>query len=78
MKTIEQLLYLSQNPYYKFTNDEKVVLDDFLEKKREKHLKNNQNKNSQNFDEHTPVIVRNIIPKTIDRVKQAPEPTDAL
>lgn len=78
MKTIEQLLQLSKNPYYKFTNDEKAVLDDFLFQKRQKALKNSQEKNSTNSESDTPVLrVRNIVPKVIDDVEEAPEPTDA-
>lgn len=73
MKTIEQLLELSKNPYYKFQNDEKAVLDDFLSKKQEKASKNNQKKNSKNSEENTPVRVRNIVEKTIPDVKDAPE-----
>jgi hypothetical protein len=77
MKTIEQLLQLSKNPYYTFTNDEKAVLDDFLLAQREKDLLNSQKQNLQPSDSNTPVRVRNIVPKTIDNVKDAPEPTDA-
>ena len=71
MKTVEQLLELTKNPYYKFTNDEKAVLDDFLAKKREKGLKSNQNKNSKSLDESTPVRVRNIVEKTIPQPNES-------
>lgn len=74
MKTVEQLLELSSNPYYKFTNDEKAVLDDFLSQRREKTSKNRQNKNSKSSDKNTNVRVRNIVPKTIPDVEDAPEP----
>lgn len=77
MKTIEQLLELSKNPYYKFSEAEKQVLDDFLAKKREDRLKPSQNTNSTNSGENTRVRVKNIVPKTIDDVEDAPEPTDA-
>ncbi len=77
MKTIEQLLELSKNPYYSFTNDEKAVLDDFLAMKRGKASTNSPNQNSTNLDDNTPVRVRNVVPKTVDRVEDAPEPTDA-
>lgn len=77
MKTIEQLLELSKNPYYKFSNDEKAVLDDFLAKKREERLKTLPKPNSTNSGDSTRVRVRNIVPKTIDDVEDAPEPTDA-
>lgn len=77
MKTVEQLLELSKNPYYKFTQDEQAVLDDFLSKKRAKDLQNKQNPNSKTSDKSTDVRVRNIVPKVIDDVQDAPEPTDA-
>lgn len=67
MKSIEQLLQLSKNPYYKFTNDEKAVLDDFLSKKSEKDSKNSQNQNSNILEPSTRVRVRNIVDKTIDK-----------
>lgn len=78
MKSIEQLLELSKNPYYKFQADEQAVLDDFLSKKREKELKKSQKMNSKTLEGNSPVTVRNIVPKVIDRVEDAPEPTDAL
>lgn len=71
MKTIEQLLELSKNPFYKFTNDEKAVLDDFLEKKREKDLKRLQKKNSRSSETNTPVRVRNIVEKTIPHIEES-------
>ena len=71
MKTIEQLLDLSKNPYYKFTNDEKAVLDDFLLKRREKDSKKQQKKNLPSSEEDTPVIVRNIVRKTIPIPKES-------
>lgn len=74
MKTIEQLLELSKNPYYTFTNDEKAVLDDFLLKKQEKELKKSQKKNSKSSGKSTPVRVRNIVTKTIPEPKRAFEP----
>lgn len=69
MKTIEQLLELSKNPYYKFTNDEKAVLDDFLSQKKERDSKNSQKKNSPTSDKNTPVRVRNIVERTIPDVE---------
>lgn len=75
MKTIEQLLELSKNPYYVFTADEKQVLDDFLAKKRAKDSTNSQKPNSPNSDSSTPVRVRNIVPKTVPGLEDAPEPT---
>lgn len=83
MKTIEQLLFLSKNPYYKFTNDEQAVLDDFLSKKRDEGSKNSPKPNSKKSTRNSNVRVRNIVDKTIDypeevnsgfdRFTQAPE-----
>lgn len=77
MKTIEQLLELSKNPYYKFTNDERAVLDDFLLKQREDRLKESPKQNSKTSEGNTPVRVRNVVNKTIDDVEDAPEPTQS-
>lgn len=77
MKTIEQLLELSKNPYYKFTPSEQAVLDDFLLKQRESHSTDSAKKNSNESDKKTRVTVHNVVPKVIDRVQDAPEPTDA-
>ena len=74
MKTIEQLLELSKNPYYKFTNDEKAVLDDFLSKKKGRDWLTSRKKSSPTSDSNTPVRVRNIVEKTIPDVPDAPEP----
>lgn len=65
MKTIEQLLELSKNPYYTFTDSERAVLDDFLSKKKEEDSVNSQEKNSKPSEPNTPVLVRNIVEKTI-------------
>lgn len=65
MKTIAQLLELSKNPYYKFTNDEKAVLDDFLSKKKEKDSETSLKANLKTSDPNTPVRVRNVVEKTI-------------
>lgn len=73
MKTIEQLLFLSKNPYYKLTNDEKAVLDDFLSKKQEDESKTSRKKKSKRSDNDTPVRVRNIVEKTIPQPEEAPE-----
>lgn len=78
MKTIEQLLELSKNPYYKFTNDEKAVLDDFLLRKQEKASRNSQRRKLKQSEKNTPVRVRNIVPKVVPNVENAPEPTDVL
>ncbi len=71
MKTIEQLLALSNNPYYKFTNDEKAVLDDFLSKKREEHTTSSVKRKEETSENDTPVRVRNIVEKTIPDAKES-------
>lgn len=76
MKTIEQLLELSKNPFYKFTAAEKEVLDDFLSKKQEKESKKSQKQSSKPSDSNTPVRVRNVVQKTVPSVKDAPEPSE--
>lgn len=63
MKTIEQLLFLSKNPYYKLSDEEKAVLDDFLEKKRAKATKSSPKKSEKNLERNTPVTVKNIVEK---------------
>ncbi len=73
MKTIQQLLELSKNPYYVFMEDEQVVLDDFLSKKRAKDSKKSQKKSSNESGGKTPVIVRNIVPKVDTYPPEAPE-----
>ena len=64
MKTIEQLLKLSQNKFYKFLPEEQEVLDDFLSKKQEKDSENSPEKNSEESSKKTPVTVRNVVEKT--------------
>lgn len=76
MKTIEQLLQLSKNPYYRFTNDEKAILDDFLEKRREEVSTSSTKKKESNSGSSTPVRVRNIVTKTIPQPEDAPEPSE--
>lgn len=76
MKTIEQLLELSKNPFYTFTPQEQAVLDDFLYKRRATRSQQSQETDSKQSSNKTRVRVRNIIPKTVDRVENAPEPTD--
>lgn len=63
MKTIEQLLELSKNPYYTFTPQEKEVLDNFLSKKQEEGLKKSQKKSSNESSRKTRATVRNIVKK---------------
>lgn len=71
MKTIEQLLDLSKNPYYKFTQDEKAVLDDFLLKRREEASQNKPKESSETSENDTPVRVRNIVEKTVPGVEES-------
>jgi hypothetical protein len=63
MKTIDQLLKLSQNPFYKLLPEEQEVLDNFLLKKQEKGSENSQKENSEKLSESTPVTVRNVVEK---------------
>lgn len=77
MKTIEQILELTKNPYYELQPDEQAVLDDFLSKKRVEDSKKSQKKNSKKSDKQTNVHVRNLVPKMIPHVEYAPEDTDA-
>ena len=63
MKTIEQLLKLSQNPFYKLLPEEQEVLDNFLLRKQEKGSENSQKENSEKLSESTPVTVRNVVEK---------------
>ena len=71
MKTVEQLIHLTKNPYYKMTQDEKQVLDDFLAKKRGEHSTSSTKKKEQNSENDTPVRVRNIVEKTIPGVQES-------
>lgn len=71
MKTIQQLIFLSKNPYYTLRDEEKAVLDDFLEKKRAKEEKNSQPKSSKKSTRTTNVRVRNIVDKTIPQVEES-------
>ena len=64
MKTIEQLLFLSKNPYYKLRPEEQQVLDDFLLKKQAKSSKESQQKNSKKLSANTNVRVKNVVQKT--------------
>jgi hypothetical protein len=85
MKTIEQLLALSKNPYYKFTSQEEQKLNDFLFKRLEKDSKRSAKKSSKKSDSTTratvtddekshgsdTVKVRNIVEKTIPHVEES-------
>jgi len=63
MKTIQQLLELSKNPYYRFMPDEQRMLDAFLAKKRGKHSPQSPDTSSNESSEKTRVTVRNIVTK---------------
>lgn len=76
MKTIEQLLFLSKNPYYKLTEDEKQVLDDFLLKKQEEESKTSPKKSSKKSTKNTNVRVRNIVEKTVPQPDEFEEVQD--
>ena len=64
MKTIEQLLFLSKNPYYKLRPEEQEVLDDFLLKKQEEESQTSQKKSSKKSTKNTNVRVKNVVQKT--------------
>ena len=76
MKTIEQLLFLSKNPYYKLSYEEKQVLDDFLLKKQESQSESSPKKNSKKLEKPTNVRVRNIVEKTIPGPEEFEEVQD--
>jgi ERCC4-type nuclease len=82
MKTIEQLLQLSKNPYYVFQPDEQRLLDDFLSKKQASTSKKSRKKSSKESSEKTNVRVRNIVEKVIPSVpestKNATEDTESV
>lgn len=77
MKTIEQLLELTKNPYYKFTQAEQAVLDDFLAKKADTDSAKSHTTSSTKLSKETPVRVRNIVEKTIPQPEDAPEPSES-
>lgn len=71
MKTIEQLLELTRNPYYKFTQAEQAVLDDFLAKKQDTDSGKSHSTSSTKSSKETRVRVRNIVDKTIPAVPES-------
>lgn len=73
MKTIQELLELTKNPYYKFMPNEQAVLDDFLEKKQAKALAKSQKQNSKKSSDETPVVVKNVVQKAPTYPPQAHE-----
>ena len=79
MKTIEQLLHLSKNPYYAFTAGDKKRLDDFLGSQQEKASVRSPKKRSKESSEKTPVIVRNVVKKfPAGVVEEASKPEDRV
>jgi hypothetical protein len=71
MKSIEQLLFLHKNPYYKFTAEEQAVIDDFLLKQQDDEPANSQKKSSKQSTKQTNVRVRNVIEKTIPQPEES-------
>jgi cyclophilin family peptidyl-prolyl cis-trans isomerase len=65
MKTVQQLLELTKNPFYKFTSQERAVLDDFLLKSRDTTTKKSRKKPSTASSKQTRATVRNIV-KPVD------------
>lgn len=61
MKTIQQLLELTKNPFYKFTKDEQEVLDAFLLEKQGTPLRRLHKTPSIKSLDKTRVTVRNIV-----------------
>ena len=72
MKPIEQLLILSQNRFYKMTEEEKERLNNFLLKKQGGELKSSETE-SKKSQKNTPVTVRNIVQKTAITVPESNE-----
>lgn len=70
MKTIDQLLKLSQNPYYKMSEDEKEVLEHFLSKEKAKHK--SQEKGSESSPKKR-VTVRNVVKKAPTGLEESGE-----
>lgn len=64
MKTIEQLLELSKNPYYNFTKEEREVLDSFLSEQLDTDLQKLEKIYSTKSSDKTRVTVRNVVKKT--------------
>lgn len=61
MKTIEQLLELSNNPYYIMSDAERAVLDDFLLLKSEQKTQHKDNSDSSDSNIHATVLSKNIV-----------------
>ena len=75
MKTIQQLLELSKNPFYKFTLDEQEVLDDFLYKQQDTTSQKSPAKNLKKLSKKTRVTVRNVVSKVDTYAPEASETT---
>jgi len=71
MKSIEQLLFLHKNPYYKFTAEEQAVIDDFLLKQQDDEPSTSQKKSSKQSTKQTNVRVRNVVDKTIPQPEES-------
>lgn len=69
-KTIEQLLFLSKNPYYDLSEEEQERLDNFLLQQQDEDSQNSQKKSSKQSTKKTNVRVRNIVDKTIPDVPE--------
>ena len=74
MKTIEQLVELSSNPYYSLSPEEKARLDDFLSKRSEQFTQQKNNGKSSEKNIPATVLNKNIVKKetgeipTVDNV----------
>lgn len=73
MKTIQQLLHLSKNPFYKFSPEEKAVMDDFLLGPVDSPTTTSQKKRSKKSSQQTRVAVRNIVKKVDTYTPEAHE-----
>jgi len=71
MKTIEQILELTKNPYYKLSPEEEVILNDFLLAQQATELATSQETDSGKSSQKTRVTVRNIVKKTIPRAEES-------
>ena len=73
MKTIEQILELTKNPYYKFTPEEMVMLNDFLLTQRATNSKTSLKTDSGKSSQKTRVTVRNIVKKVDTYPPESPD-----
>jgi hypothetical protein len=84
MKTIEQLIQLSNNPYYKFSPEEKSRLNDFLSKKSEQSSQHKNNGKDSEKNIPATVLNKNVPKKetgeipTINNVAKANEKKGAF